>query len=800
MATQELSRSLKPRHLAMISIGGIIGAGLFVGSSASIAAIGPAIVVSYLITGTLILLVMRMLGEMAMSLPKVHSFTDFPRAALGPWAGFVTGWLYWYFWMIVVPVEAIAGANILHAWIPLPAGLLGCILMALMTCVNLMSARSYGEFEFWFSSIKVSAIIVFIVLGASYAFGWTSPHGAVSVLAGAVTVYFQLTGAEIITVAAVESAEPARAVAQLTSSVIVRILTFYVGSIFFIVAVVPWNTVRIGESPFTLALVQMHYGWAGAAMDVIILTAVLSCLNSAFYVCSRVLFVLAAHRDAPQALIQLNRRKVPVKSVLLCAFAGVIGILAAVTAPQRVFAFLVDASGALMVFVYMIVAFAQLRLRRKREAAGAPRPALTMWLFPWATYAAIAGMAAVLIAMQFTPSLAQDLHVSLIALGVAILAYFVLRAGRSPGAASASPTEAPLTRRDAFPGIRYRYRRGPDLVRSTVDCVTVPATATERRTLHRLRQLRQFPADACHLQPMAGSAFAHRRHPRLLYRSAAHGAGRRRRAPRGTVVAARRGGLDGHRHLVDALHRHAGLLRAAPHAALQPAHQSGIAVHRDADIAVRAVDLRPPRPVVAAACGELGLHGGRHLRHALHRHGVRADRAGNHLQRAPGRRLRRHRDHGVLCRSVALLPPAQRRVGFNEAGTRRRGRRDGHCDHRNALHGHGRRHAGAGLVLLRRRCGARRQLARRDDRHDRAGRGRSPADHHPLRCPPGVADPARCDAARGAQYQPAARQEPAHPGYRGCRNRMLGVRPRAAADHMDRKRDSLRQGGRSRSA
>ncbi|MGH8328761.1 MAG: amino acid permease, partial [Steroidobacteraceae bacterium] len=168
MATAELSRSLKPRHLTMISIGGIIGAGLFVGSSASIAAIGPAIVVSYLITGTLILLVMRMLGEMALSLPSVHSFADFPRAALGPWAGFVTGWLYWYFWMIVVPVEAIAGANILHGYIPLPAGVLGCLLMATMTAVNLMSARSYGEFEFWFSSIKVAAIIAFIVMGAAY--------------------------------------------------------------------------------------------------------------------------------------------------------------------------------------------------------------------------------------------------------------------------------------------------------------------------------------------------------------------------------------------------------------------------------------------------------------------------------------------------------------------------------------------------------------------------------------------------------------------------------------------------------
>jgi GABA permease len=451
MATAELSRALKPRHLAMISIGGIIGAGLFVGSSASIAAVGPAIVVSYLITGTLVLLVMRMLGEMAMSLPAVHSFSEFPRAALGPWAGFVTGWLYWYFWMIVVPVEAIAGANILHAWIPLPAGVLGCILMAAMTAVNLMSARSYGEFEFWFSSIKVTAIIAFIAIAAAYAFGWTSPHGPtfanltshggfmprgpVSVLAGAVTVYFQLTGAEIITVAAVESAEPARAVAQLTSSVIFRILTFYVGSIFFIVAVLPWNDIKVGESPFTDALKHMHFAWAGAAMDVIILTAVLSCLNSAFYVCSRVLFVLAGHGDAPQALIQLNRRKVPVKSVLLCAFAGVGGILAAVAAPQRVFAFLVDAAGALMVFVYMIVAIAQVRLRRKREQAGEPPPPLTMWLFPGATYAAIAGMAGVLIAMACTPSLAGELHVSLLALAVVIVAYLILRARRPRAAA-----------------------------------------------------------------------------------------------------------------------------------------------------------------------------------------------------------------------------------------------------------------------------------------------------------------------------------------------------------------------------
>src|SRR4029077_8767981 len=201
----ELSRSLQPRHITMISIGGMIGAGLFVSSSAAIAATGPAIVLSYLITGTLVLLVMRMLGEMAVALPAVRSFTEFARAGLGPWAGLLAGWLYWYFWMVVVSVEGIAGAHILHGWLGWPPWLLGLLLMGAMTAVNLMSARSYGEFEFWFASIKVAAILVFIALAAAFACGLRSPGGPtfgnltayggfvprgwVAVLAGAVTVY-----------------------------------------------------------------------------------------------------------------------------------------------------------------------------------------------------------------------------------------------------------------------------------------------------------------------------------------------------------------------------------------------------------------------------------------------------------------------------------------------------------------------------------------------------------------------------------------------------------------------------------
>src|SRR5438105_4390086 len=166
-----LSRSLRPRHVAMITIGGIIGAGLFVGSSVAITAAGPAIVITYALTGLLILLIMRMLGEMAVDMPHVRSFTEFTRAALGNWAGFSVGWLYWYFWVVVIPVEAIAGAGIIQRWLPWPTWEIGSVLMLLMTFVNLMSARAYGEFEFWFSSIKVAAILAFIIVVGAHVCG-----------------------------------------------------------------------------------------------------------------------------------------------------------------------------------------------------------------------------------------------------------------------------------------------------------------------------------------------------------------------------------------------------------------------------------------------------------------------------------------------------------------------------------------------------------------------------------------------------------------------------------------------------
>ena len=452
-----LNRTLSHRHVTMITIGGIIGAGLFVGSSVAIAGAGPASVLSYIGSGLIFVLLMQMLAEMAMALPEVRSFSEFTRAALGNGAGFVTGWLYWYFWVVVIPVEAIAGAVLLQSWLPWPAWILGLMLMTTMTAVNLMSARSYGEFEFWFASIKVAAIIVFIALAAAYALGFSppsrvltdltghggfAPHGTIAVLAALATVFFAMTGAEITTVAAAESAEPSRAIAAMTRSVMFRILIFYVVSIFLIVTVIPWSLVTPGYSPFTLALSATGHPWIARSMNVVILTAVLSCLNSAFYVCSRVLFVLASNGDAPQWLVKVNARRVPARSVAVGAVAGVIGILMNSAAPKSVFAFLVNAGGALIVFIYLLTAASQIRLRFKRQREGHPEPAIRMWAFPWLSYATCAGLLAVLAAMALTPDMASQLYASLVALAIAVGIYLLLRRQRLTSAQRSTSSDA----------------------------------------------------------------------------------------------------------------------------------------------------------------------------------------------------------------------------------------------------------------------------------------------------------------------------------------------------------------------
>jgi GABA permease len=442
-AEEGLRRSLQRRHMQMIALGGVIGAGLFVGSGVVISAAGPAAVISFALTGTLVVLVMRMLGEMAVAYPAIGGFYEYNRLALGELAGFLTGWMYWYFWVIVVGLEAVAGAKILGMWWPGPAPWQYTLaLMSVFTIVNLLSVRSYGEAEFWFASIKVAAIVAFLCAGTVFALGaWPGLHGGVAqltahggfmpngivpVLTGAVAATGFYFGAEIVTIAAAESREPERAVAETTQSVIWRVLVFYIGSIFLVVAIVPWNDAVRMSRPYVSVMQELRVPAATTVMSLVVLTAVLSALNSGLFAASRMLMALARRGDAPAAFSRLDGRGVPVAAILASTAFGYLTVIMSYVSPDRVFAFLVNSYGTVAIFVYLLIAAAELRLRRRLEREAPARLRVRMWGYPWLTCITIAGMLAIVAAMGVIEEQRAALLFGVLSVAV-LLAAFLLR-------------------------------------------------------------------------------------------------------------------------------------------------------------------------------------------------------------------------------------------------------------------------------------------------------------------------------------------------------------------------------------
>jgi GABA permease len=437
----QLRQGLSPRQLNMIAIGGVIGAGLFVGSGVVIRDTGPAAFLTYALCGLLIILVMRMLGEMATANPSTGSFADYAAQALGGWAGFSVGWLYWYFWVIVVGFEAVAGGKVLSYWFHAPLWLLSLCLMVLMTATNLFSVSSFGEFEFWFAGIKVATIMVFLGVGAAFVLGFLPGHGldftnltshggffpkgVAAVFAAIVVVIFSMVGAEVVTIAAAESRDPERAIGRATRSVVARIVIFFVGSVFLLVVIMPWDSVELGASPYVAALKHMGLPGADQIMNAVVLTAVLSCLNSGLYTASRMLFVLAGRQEAPAQLVKISGRGVPSIAILCSSAVGFGCVLLAWLSPGTVFLFLLNSSGAVILFVYLLIALSQIVLRRRTPAE---KLRVKMWFFPVLSIVTVAGITAVLVQMAFDRAARTQLWLSLLSWVVVLALYFAARA------------------------------------------------------------------------------------------------------------------------------------------------------------------------------------------------------------------------------------------------------------------------------------------------------------------------------------------------------------------------------------
>ncbi|GAB3716856.1 amino acid permease [Nocardiopsis nanhaiensis] len=435
-----LAHSLRRRHMALIAIGGSVGAGLFIGSGAVIQTAGPAAVLSYALAGALVFLTLRALGEMVVSVPAGGSFSDYARLAFGPRAGFTIGWVYWWMYAVLVAAESVAGAAILSQWVDVPGWALALVVLLAMTVANLISVRVFAETESVFSLIKVATIVAFLLVGGLYAFGlWSgadgssvtnlwelggfAPNGWVAVLGATVVVLFAFGGVEIITIAAGESAEPDRNVASAITNVLWRIGLFYVASIVVVVMVVPWNSTELDRSPFVVVMETVGIPGAALIMEIVVLIAVLSVLNAAMYTSSRMLFMLTRQGDAPRVLRGTNRRGVPVRAILLGTVVGYAAVVADYLFPGQVFPFLVASIGAILLVLFLTICASQLVVGARVRRNAPERLSLRMWGFPYLTWVTLLGLVSIFVAMATLAEHRQALWATVTAVLVAVLAY-----------------------------------------------------------------------------------------------------------------------------------------------------------------------------------------------------------------------------------------------------------------------------------------------------------------------------------------------------------------------------------------
>ncbi|MFF8727341.1 amino acid permease [Streptomyces sp. NPDC015171] len=413
-AGTSLSHGLKQRHLSMIALGGVIGAGLFVGSGAGIAAAGPSIVIAYTVSGLLVMLVMRMLGEMSAAYPSSGSFSAHAERAMGPWAGFAAGWSFWVLLCTAVGLEGIGAAKIVQGWVPgTPQWMWVALFMVVFCGANLAAVKNFGEFEFWFAALKVGAISLFLILGVLALAGvlpgtdspGTSnlsdfmPHGSEGLLVGLLASVFAYGGLETVTIAAAESENPVRGVASAVRTAMWRIALFYIGSMAVVVALVPWDSKEVVEKgPYVATLDHLDIPGAGRLMDVVVLVALLSAMNANIYGSSRIAFSLVERGQGPKALAKLSGG-VPRIAVLTSCFFGFVCVLLSYWRPDDVFPWLLNMIGAVILVVWIFIAVSQLMLRRRIEREAPEKLVVRMWGFPWLTWIALAAMAAIFVLM-----------------------------------------------------------------------------------------------------------------------------------------------------------------------------------------------------------------------------------------------------------------------------------------------------------------------------------------------------------------------------------------------------------------
>lgn len=399
-------RGLKVRHLTMMGLGSAIGAGLFLGSGQGIAVAGPGILVSYVLAGIIVVLVMRMLGEMGSAIPHSSSFSYYAKVAIGRGTGFVMGWLYWYLLVLVLGAELTGASQIIASWTNLPSWIPAAVAVMAFAAINLAQVRHFGEFEFWFAAIKVVVIIGFIGLGTMLVLGLLPgtefiglknltvhggflPKGWSGVGAGLLIVAFAFGGIELVTIAAAESEDPKTAIGKAVTSVIWRISVFYLGSILIMILVLPWNDSALVSpaGPFSAVLSLTGIPYASRFIEVIVVLALLSAFNAQIYATSRMSSSLSQRGDGPAFLGKLDKNNVPRNAVLLSVAISVLGVVLNYLDQGWLLNFLLQAVGAALLVIWVFIAISELRLRPRLAAEG--KIVVKMWCFPYLSILAL---------------------------------------------------------------------------------------------------------------------------------------------------------------------------------------------------------------------------------------------------------------------------------------------------------------------------------------------------------------------------------------------------------------------------
>lgn len=448
MANKELKRGLESRHIQMIALGGTIGVGLFMGSASTIQWTGPSVLLAYITAGIFIYFIMRAMGEMLYLEPNTGSFATFGYKYIHPLAGYLTAWSNWFQWVIVGMAEIIAVGAYMQYWFPdLPAWIPGIIAMVMLGAANLISVKSFGEFEFWFSLIKVVTIILMIIAGFGLIFfgignggeaigffnlwehggfftgGWTGFFFALSLVIGA------YQGVELIGITAGEAKDPRKTLTSAIQSIIWRILIFYIGAILVIVTVYPWDQLQSVGSPFVATFAKVGITAAAGIINFVVITAAMSGCNSGIYSAGRMLYTLGVNGQAPKFFTKISSQGVPIVGTMGVLIGLAVGVVLSYIAPENLFVYVYSASVLPGMVPWFVILISQIKFRKAKGAEMDKHP-FKMPFAPVTNYLTIAFLLMVLVGMWLNDDTRISLIAGIVFLGIVTLSYFAFGIGK----------------------------------------------------------------------------------------------------------------------------------------------------------------------------------------------------------------------------------------------------------------------------------------------------------------------------------------------------------------------------------